>query len=75
VWGLLFYAVAGARGVGGLAAFFISLAPTAVQLFYVFPKAQKGLAGAALGKLTWLYVVAANAVWAFGALWWFNMAR
>ncbi len=42
----------------------LSLAPTAVQLFYIFPEvAHKGLAGMALGMLTPLLVVFFNAVW------------
>jgi hypothetical protein len=41
-----------------------SLAPTAVQLFYIFPEvAHKGMAGMDLGLLTPLLVVFFNWVW------------
>jgi len=42
----------------------LSLAPTAVQLFIVFPlKAHKGIAGLELGLLTPLLVVFFNWIW------------
>ena len=42
----------------------LSLAPTAVQLFYIFPEvAHKGLAGMDLGMLTPLLVIFFNLVW------------
>jgi hypothetical protein len=42
----------------------LSLAPTAVQLFVVFPyKAHKGMMGLDLGALTPLFVLFFNAVW------------
>jgi hypothetical protein len=40
-----------------------SLAPTAVQLFVVFPKAARGVMGLDLGNLTPLFVLVSNAVW------------
>ncbi len=40
-----------------------SLAPTAVQLFVVFPKASQGVMGLDLGNLTPLFVLIFNAVW------------
>ena len=44
----------------------LSLFPTAVQLFVVFPfKAHKGIAGLELGLLTPLFVVFFNWVWGF----------
>ncbi len=44
----------------------LSLAPTAIQLFVVFPyKAHKGMAGLELGLLTPLFVVFFNWVWGF----------
>jgi hypothetical protein len=44
----------------------LSLFPTAVQLFVVFPfKANKGIAGIDLGLLTPLFVVFFNWVWGF----------
>ncbi len=42
----------------------LSLAPTAVQLFYIFPEvAGKSMAGMDLGMLTPLLVIFFNAVW------------
>lgn len=41
----------------------LSLFPTAVQLFMVFPKAGKGMAGLELGMLTPLLVLFFNWVW------------
>jgi len=42
----------------------LSFAPTAIQLFYIFPEvAHKGLAGMDLGMLTPLLVIFFNAVW------------
>ena len=44
----------------------LSLAPTAVQLFVVFPlKANKGMAGIDLGLYTPLFVLFFNWVWGF----------
>jgi len=44
----------------------LSLLPTAVQLFVVFPlKAHKGIAGLDLGLLTPLFVLFFNWVWGF----------
>ena len=48
--------------------FVVSLFPTAVQLFLVFPfRAHKGMAGLDLGLLTPLVVVVVNAVWGWTA--------
>jgi len=41
----------------------LSLFPTAVQLFVVFPHAGKGTAGLELGMLTPLFVLFVNWVW------------
>jgi hypothetical protein len=42
----------------------LSLFPTAVQLFVVFPyKANKGMAGFELGLLTPLFVILFNWIW------------
>jgi hypothetical protein len=50
---------------------FLSLGPTMVQLFIVFPlKAQKGFMGLELGALTPLFVVFFNAVWGLAAAFW-----
>ncbi len=55
-------------------AIIISIFPTLVQLFYVFPKDQKGAAGLKLGKLTPLLVVFFNLVWALAAATWISMS-
>jgi hypothetical protein len=47
-----------------------SLVPTAVQLFVVFPKADKGIMGLDLGNLTPLFVLIFNAVWGIVAGLW-----
>jgi hypothetical protein len=46
----------------------LSLCPTAIQLFVIFPlKAHKGLAGFELGILTPLFVLFFNWVWGVAA--------
>ena len=51
----------------------LSLGPTLVQLFVVFPfKAGKGAMGLELGTLTPLFVVAFNLVWGIAAVWWYR---
>jgi hypothetical protein len=74
LWGLLF-ALPIWRGTFWIGIFsrgiLFSLAPTAFQLFYVFPKLLgKGTMGLALGKLTPLFVFAYNAVWGLVAALW-----
>ncbi len=57
-------------------ALLVSLAPTAVQLFVVFPlKAGRGILGLDLGTATPLFVVAANAVWGLAAVAWLRVVR
>ena len=63
IWGLLFI-------LPGLSArpltkgVLLSLFPTLVQLFVVFPfKAHKGMAGLELGLLTPAFVIIFNAIW------------
>ncbi|MEW5911019.1 MAG: hypothetical protein AB1814_00530 [Thermodesulfobacteriota bacterium] len=47
-----------------------SLAPTALQLFVIFPNAGQGLYGLALGTLTPAFVLLFNAIWGwFAAAW------
>jgi hypothetical protein len=49
----------------------LSLGPTIVQLFIVFPiRLNKGLMGLELGQLTPLFVVIYNAIWGIGAVSW-----
>ncbi len=74
LWGLLF-ALPVWRGTFWVGVFsrgiLFSLAPTAFQLFYVFPKLMgKGYMGLALGKLTPLFVFGYNAVWGLVAALW-----
>jgi hypothetical protein len=49
----------------------LSLGPTIVQLFIVFPiRLNKGLMGLELGQLTPLFVFIYNAIWGIGAVSW-----
>jgi hypothetical protein len=65
VWQSGFWVAVFSRGI------LFSLAPTAFQLFYVFPHlAGKGMMGLALGKLTPLFVFVYNAVWGLSAALW-----
>ena len=74
LWGLLFV-FAMTPDMLFLKAALISLAPTAVQLLYVFPKdPAAGLYGLKLGKLTPLMVVFFNLVWAIAAATWIYFA-
>jgi hypothetical protein len=51
----------------------LSLGPTIVQLFIVFPmKADKGVMGLELGTLTPLFVVFFNLIWGVTAVWWYR---
>ncbi len=51
--------------------FVLSLGPTIVQLFIVFPiRLNKGLMGSELGVLTPLFVLIYNAIWGMGAASW-----
>lgn len=51
----------------------LSLGPTLVQLFVVFPlKAQKGTMGLDLGTLTPVFVILFNAVWGIVAAYWID---
>jgi len=53
-----------------------SLAPTAYQLYYVFPyMTNKGVMGLKLGTLTPLFVLAFNAVWGITAALWLRSSR
>ncbi len=69
LWGLVFWlAVASVRSRRQWArkGLLVSLLPTAVQLFYIFPyQTEHGTMGMALGTLTPLFVLFFNAVWGF----------
>jgi len=54
----------------------VSLAPSAVQLFVVFPiRAGKGALGLELGLLTPVFVLVFNGVWGVVASWWLRLTR
>lgn len=73
IWGLAFL-LPFLRDRFFLKGLILSLGPTLVQLFVVFPvKAQKGLMGLDLGSLTPLLVILFNAVWGLGAAYWLKM--
>lgn len=75
IWGLLFLlSLSSDRWVRqGLV---LSLGPTLVQLFVVFPfKAQKGILGLELGLLTPVLVIIANGVWGLVAAYWLRRIR
>lgn len=74
LWGLLLLLpiLSGSAVLRGI---LISLAPTAAQLFIVFPfKLGKGLMGLDLGNLTPLFVIVFNAIWGIAAVLWFEVA-
>ncbi|HBD10298.1 MAG TPA: hypothetical protein DCZ69_18765 [Syntrophobacteraceae bacterium] len=77
IWGLLFVLPIW-RGSFWIAVFWrgfvFSFAPTALQLFYVFPNLMgKGNMGLALGKFTPLFVIGYNAVWGLTAALWVHL--
>lgn len=69
IWGLVFWLTVGPpRAKGGWIrkGLWVSLLPTAVQLFYIFPyRTPHGMGGLALGTLTPAFVLVFNAVWGF----------
>ena len=70
MWGILFLAPLLKKSCI-LRGVLLSLGPTIVQLFIVFPiKANKGLLGIELGTLTPLFVIFFNAVWGVTAAYW-----
>jgi hypothetical protein len=72
LWGLLFLLpLASQRWVAqGIA---LSLFPTLVQLFVIFPNAGAGALGTKLGTLTPIVVLGANAVWGIAASAWLRV--
>ncbi|MDH3975901.1 MAG: hypothetical protein OEV42_16630 [Deltaproteobacteria bacterium] len=55
---------------------FMSIGPTVVQLFIIFPHfANKGVMGLALGTFTPLFVIIFNAAWGITAAFWVKFAR
>jgi len=68
IWGLAFF-IPNLPANFYLSALLVSLLPTLVQLFVVFPyQAKKGMLGLQLGTLTPLFVVIYNYVWGLAAL-------
>ena len=74
IWGFLFALPLGVRSAArrGL---LLSLAPTAYQLLWVFPRAGRGALGLELGGLTPVLVLGFNAVWGIVASWWLRGTR
>lgn len=70
IWGILFF-IPLLRGNPLMRGLVLSLGPTIVQLFIVFPfQVNKGLLGLDLGALTPLFVLFFNAVWGVTASYW-----
>ena len=75
IWGVLFL-IPLFRGKTIRRGLFMSLGPTAVQLFVIFPHlANKGIMGLALGTLTPLFVIIFNAIWGITAAFWIRFAK
>jgi hypothetical protein len=78
LWGLLFMMPVWQGGfwVGVFSrGIFLSIFPTLVQLFYIFPVLLgKGTMGLALGRLTPVFVCLYNAVWGLSAALWLQWA-
>jgi len=73
LWGFLFLLPL-IRGRWWLRGIILSLAPSAFQLFYVFPHdTNHGMLGLGLGALTPAFVVAANGIWGLSAAWLLRM--
>ena len=75
IWGFMFLLPlrGGSAVKNGL---LLSLGPTVVQLFFVFPyKAHRGFMGMDLGTLTPVLVLIFNAFWGVAAALWLKTAR
>ncbi|MFO0995647.1 MAG: hypothetical protein U1F33_03115 [Alphaproteobacteria bacterium] len=75
LWGFLFALPVLERSwvVRGLV---LSLAPTLVQLFVIFPeRTTAGTMGLGLGHLTPLVVLVANGIWGLAAAGWYRLLR
>ena len=75
LWGLLF--LLPVRRLSPVAqGLLLSIGPTLVQLFVVFPyRTPAGTAGLGLGSLTPVLVVLFNAIWGLAAAWWVRRAE
>lgn len=77
IWGLVFFATWDlVLERAWLLGIVVGLAPTAVQLFWVFPVLEGvGELGRELGRWTPALVVAANTLWGLAAAYWIKLAR
>jgi len=75
IWGILFLLPL-AQNRPFLQGLLISLGPTLVQLFVIFPyELNKGMMGLDLGNLTPLFVLIFNAVWGVAAALWLSASQ
>lgn len=75
IWGILFLLPL-AQNRPFLQGLLISLGPTLVQLFVIFPyELNKGMMGLDLGNLTPLFVLIFNAVWGVSAALWLRASE
>jgi hypothetical protein len=73
LWGFLFL-IPILRDKWVLRGLLWSLAPTLVQLLYIFPfKAGKGMMGFDLGTMTPAFVLLCNVIWGLAASWWMDL--
>jgi hypothetical protein len=76
LWGFLFLLPVAGRYPLAVRALLFSLAPTLMQLLYVFPyRLAKGFFGLDLGGMTPLFVLLLNAIWGLAAAFWIAAAR
>ncbi|MBU0482745.1 MAG: hypothetical protein KKG47_16755 [Proteobacteria bacterium] len=75
IWGMIFIAPF-LRNRLFLKGLVLSIGPTLIQLFVVFPlQAKKGTMGLDLGTLTPAFVIFYNAIWGLIAAWWLKMIK
>lgn len=75
IWGLLVL-IPALNGRYVLKGILLSLFPTLVQLFLVFPvKDGRGMLGLALGTLTPFFVFIFNGVWGVAAVYWYKLVH
>jgi hypothetical protein len=75
IWGVLLLLPFG-RARTWLKGLVVSLGPTLVQLFVVFPlRAGKGIMGLDLGMLTPAFVIFYNALWGIAAAYWYRASE
>ena len=74
IWGILFLLPL-AQNRPFWQGLLLSLGPTIVQLFVIFPyQLNKGMMGLELGSLTPLFVLFFNAIWGVAAAFWLRLA-